>query len=251
MKRLKTAFLIILLFSMATGCILGNKEGTISGTVINSAGEAIPEVKLSIASANLSTTSDSTGYFILSGLKVGSYDVLIQKSGYVATTTSVELPDPGTLSCSSPSKKANLTLPLTLANITGLINDTPASTGYDFTETSTTAATKTLTDNRVTTLTSARCDVYFAYNATQDKRYLVASDRIQDLGYKNSLDDIGSAPTTGYVTSTEAIANHCYAIKTVEGFCVKLRIEEVSNTSLYFKWSMQPVSNNNLFSPKL
>lgn len=247
---------IILVF-MASGCLLGNREGSISGTVVNSAGDAVSDVALSISSssANVSATSDGSGYFILSGLKVSSYDIVMKKTGYATTTTTVELSDPGTLSCATPTKSAKLTLPLALAGITGLIydaNTSAASSGYDFTETSEQAATATTVDSRVVASTSIRCDVFFSYNAAQERRILTsnyASGGIQDLGYRNSLNDVGSAPTTGYTASAVVTAGHCYTIKTLEDYYVKLRAETLTNTKLYFLWSIQPVSGSTQFSP--
>lgn len=243
---------LILFFLAEGGCIIGNREGIISGTVINSAGDIISGVNISISSANLYTTSDAAGYFILSGLKVGTYEVVMKKTGYADTTTSVELPDPGALSCSTPSKTARLTLPLALTNITGLIYDVntlASSSGYDFTETSETTATATTTDSRVVPSTSARCDVYFTYILSLDKRILTAPYGIKDVGYKNSLNDVSSAPTTGYTGNVEVIPGHCYIITTTEGYHAKLRAESATNTKFYFFWSLQPVKENTQFSP--
>lgn len=245
--------LIILFFLAEGGCIIGNREGIISGTVINSAGDIISSVNISISSANLYTTSDATGYFILSGLKVGTYEVVMKKTGYADTTTSVELPDPGALSCSTPAKTTRLTLPLASTNITGLIYNVAipsTNSGYDFTETSETAATATTIDSRVVPSTSARCDVYFTYIVSLDKRILTAPYGIKDLGYKNSLNDVSSAPTTDYIGNAEVIPGHCYIIRTTEGYHAKLRAETVNNTTLYFFWSLQPVTTNTQFSPK-
>lgn len=242
---------IISLF-LISGCILGNREGTISGTVVNSAGDPIEGVTLSLAP--ITTTSDSSGYFVLTGLKVGSYNIVMTKTGYAETTTTVELTDPGTLSCTTPTKTTKLTLPLALTGITGLIYDTGTSynsSGYDFSETSTTAATATTTDSRIVPPTSTRCDVYFTYISSQDKRILTAPRGIKDLGYKNSLNDVASAPTSGYIGNPELISGHCYVIITAEGNYAKLRAETLTNSKLYFLWALQPTKDNTQFSTSL
>lgn len=252
-KFVRWILISIISLLLISGCILGNREGIISGTVINSAGEPISGVELSIASVSASTTSDSTGYFILSNLKVGNHDIVMKKTGYAATTTSVELTDPGTLSCATPTKTTKLTLPLALTGITGLIFDLNISSnnGYDFSETSTTTATLTSFDSRVISSTSNRCDVYLTYIVSLDKRILTARNGIQDSGYKNSLDDVGSAPTTGYIGNVDAIHGHCYIIRTIEGYYAKLRVDTVTNSKLYFFWALQPATANTQFSTSL
>ena len=158
--------------------------------------------------------------------------------------------DPGSLSCTTPSNETTATLPLTLNNITGLINDTTISdstSGYDFTEKSEQTATSSTTDTRVVSSTSGRCDIYFKNDTSISKKILYSINGIKDLGEKDSLNTIGSVSTTGYSTNAEVTANHCYAIKTAEGYYTKLRVENVSDSSLYFKWSLQPVSGNSQF----
>lgn len=239
---------------LASGCVLGNREGTISGTVVNSAGEPISEVNLAITSVNVSGTSDSNGNFTLNGLKTGSYDVDMKKTGYANTTVKyVELADPGSVNCATPSNKVTLTLPLFFTNISGLIYDvatSDSSSGYDFTETSTTTATTTTTDDRILSSTSPRCDIYFSYDTSSGKKLLISkypSGGIKDMDSQTSLDKVGSAPISGYSINAEVITGHCYVIKTIEGYYAKLWAVTVSNTNLYFLWALQPVSGNNQF----
>lgn len=247
-------WIFITLLLLTSGCVLGNREGTISGTVVNVAGEPISGVTLSTPSTNISSTSDSNGNFALNGLKTGNHDINMKKTGYANTTIKfVELPNPGSLSCATPSNKVTLTLSLIFTNIPGLIYDvatSDSSSGYDFTETSEQTATISTTDTRVLSSTSPRCDMYFSYNSSQGKKFLISkyqSGGIQDIGPKDSLDKVGSAPQSGYSTNAEVIAGHCYVIRTIEGYYVKLLAVIVTNTNLFFLWALQPVSENNQF----
>jgi hypothetical protein len=64
---------------------------------------------------------------------------------------------------------------------------------------------------------------------------------IQDMGYTNTLHDIGLAPTAGFSPSktVEAIPGHTYVIWTWDNHYAKVRVKEVTPMRVTFDWAYQ------------
>lgn len=87
--RNKTTWLVVALFSI---CLFGISalsqtiNGTISGSVTDSAGAVVPGANVTVKNAatgfTRTATTDSDGGFRISGLPVASYSVRIEKGGY-------------------------------------------------------------------------------------------------------------------------------------------------------------------------
>lgn len=84
-------------------------------------------------------------------------------------------------------------------------------------------------------------DVYFEnYDGI---RYLVVWDdtEIQDMGYTGSLYEIIKSPTQGWSPTGDAvaIAGHTYVVKTWDNHYAKIRIVDMSASSVQFDWAYQ------------
>lgn len=69
---------------------------------------------------------------------------------------------------------------------------------------------------------------------------------IQDMGYTATLDDISVAPTTGWAPSksAEAIKGHTYVIWTWDDHYAKVRITDITSSSVLFDWAYQTSTGN-------
>lgn len=69
---------------------------------------------------------------------------------------------------------------------------------------------------------------------------------IQGMGYTRSLDDISSAPSSGWSPSksAEAITGHTYVIWTWDGHYAKIRLVEVKTNNIVFDWAYQTAKGN-------
>jgi hypothetical protein len=69
---------------------------------------------------------------------------------------------------------------------------------------------------------------------------------IQDMGYTASLDEIASAPVSGWSPSgsAEAIAGHTYVVWTWDNHYAKIRVTSVSKDALLFDWAFQTAEGN-------
>lgn len=78
--------------------------------------------------------------------------------------------------------------------------------------------------------------------------YLVVWDdtEIQDMGYTANLDEISSAPATGWNPTGDALAvrGHMYVIKTFDGHYAKIRIIDISESGISFDWAYQVARGN-------
>jgi hypothetical protein len=89
-------------------------------------------------------------------------------------------------------------------------------------------------------------DVYFEnYDGI---RYLVVWDdtEIQDMGYTSSLYDIVKSPTKGWSPTGDAvaIAGHTYVIRTWDNHYAKIRIVDLSASTVQFDWAYQLQADN-------
>jgi hypothetical protein len=110
----------------------------------------------------------------------------------------------------------------------------PAMAGYDFSTYSVGKYNDDLTD------------LYF--EAINGRYYLdVWQDTdIQDMGYTNSLNEIGLAPAIGYSPSktVEAIPGHTYVLYTWDNHYAKVRVKEVTSSRMTFDWAYQVAQAN-------
>lgn len=74
---------------------------------------------------------------------------------------------------------------------------------------------------------------------------------IQDMGYTASLDEITSAPGSGWspTKSAEAIAGHTYVVWTWDNHYAKIRITNVTLSSVTFDWAFQTAVGNPELKP--
>lgn len=69
---------------------------------------------------------------------------------------------------------------------------------------------------------------------------------IQDMGYTSNLDDISVAPEAGWSPSryVEAIVGHTYVIWTWDDHYAKVRVKNITSTSVVFDWAYQTAPQN-------
>ncbi len=69
---------------------------------------------------------------------------------------------------------------------------------------------------------------------------------IQDMGYTTSLDEISVAPESGWSPSkyAEAISGHTYVIWTWDDHYAKVRVRNITATSVEFDWAYQTAPGN-------
>lgn len=89
-------------------------------------------------------------------------------------------------------------------------------------------------------------DVFF--EAINGRNYLNVWDDsdIQDMGYTNSLYDIGVAPAAGWSPSksVEAIPGHTYILWTWDDHFAKIRVREITAERVTFDWAYQIAKSN-------
>lgn len=89
-------------------------------------------------------------------------------------------------------------------------------------------------------------DVFF--EAINGRNYLNVWDDsdIQDMGYTNSLYDIGVAPAAGWSPSrsVEAIPGHTYIVWTWDDHFAKIRVREITAQRVTFDWAYQIAKSN-------
>ena len=231
-----------LIAGIMTGCFLGDKDGEISGIVINSADKGLSGVLISTSPATSNTYTDGNGEYKLTGIsKFQEYIVYASKDGYTTSSASVVLERAGTLSCGVPAARvADIKLSLS-HNGVSTISDASysVSNGFDFSKGTT---TDIVADPNNT-------DMWYWYNpnATDFKYRLVAETRggrIKDLGDKGlTTDTIDSASEGGSFQQTVGAAvGHSYIVQTLEGHYAKFRIKSITGTTnsvITIQWSYQ------------
>ncbi|MFQ6043718.1 MAG: hypothetical protein ACE5PV_22930, partial [Candidatus Poribacteria bacterium] len=76
----------------------------------------------------------------------------------------------------------------------------------------------------------------------------------QDMGYRDSMDDLDEAPLydLGYTELfVELLEGHVYAFNTPDGNYAKIRVVDVSDVSVTFDWAYQIDPDNPELAPPL
>jgi hypothetical protein len=111
----------------------------------------------------------------------------------------------------------------------------PNTAGYDF------------SNYRVVNYDTDQTDVYLEFSSTQHPFFVVWNDsEIQDMGFSKNLDEILTAPTTGWSPTKDAqvILGHTYIVKTFDNHYAKMRVTAVSGNSIVFDWAYQLVTGS-------
>jgi hypothetical protein len=89
-------------------------------------------------------------------------------------------------------------------------------------------------------------DLFFEVAAGRALLQVWSDTDIQDMGYTGTLDDISSAPSSGWSPSgsAEAIEGHTYVIWTWDNHFAKVRLKEVTSSSVVFDWAYQTAEGN-------
>ncbi|MBN1448907.1 MAG: hypothetical protein JXA28_13340 [Bacteroidetes bacterium] len=90
-------------------------------------------------------------------------------------------------------------------------------------------------------------DVFFETTETGIPFLVVWDDsEIQDMGYTAGIDDISSAPADGWNPTGDALAvrGHTYVIRTFDNHYAKIRIVDVTASSVVFDWAYQVAQGN-------
>jgi hypothetical protein len=89
-------------------------------------------------------------------------------------------------------------------------------------------------------------DIFLVYAHGRLYVHVWSDTDIQDMGFTNSLDEISASPTKGWAPSksAEAIVGHTYVIWTVDDNYAKVRIQNVTASSIVFDWAYQTAKGN-------
>lgn len=89
-------------------------------------------------------------------------------------------------------------------------------------------------------------DIFFEYFSGNFYLDVWDDTEIQDMGYTESLSDIGYAPTAGWSPTKDArlIAGHTYVVRTWDYHYAKVRVKSFSTTRLVFDWAYQLQQGN-------
>ena len=90
----KTVFASVLIFVLISHSLLAqDSTATLSGTVVDSSGKALPNIKISVKNVNTSQTaetqSDADGHYSVANLAAGEYEVSASSEGVGSTTAKV------------------------------------------------------------------------------------------------------------------------------------------------------------------
>ncbi|MBE0645307.1 MAG: hypothetical protein IH600_14590 [Bacteroidetes bacterium] len=111
----------------------------------------------------------------------------------------------------------------------------PHRSGYDFSEYSVLHFDTDFTD-------------FFFEVTAEGIPYLVVWDdsEIQDMGFTSNLDEINSAPNSGWNPTGDALAvrGHTYVIKTFDNHYAKIRLVDISTSGMIFDWAYQVARGN-------
>jgi hypothetical protein len=110
----------------------------------------------------------------------------------------------------------------------------PSSAGYDFSTYS------------VGPYDDSYTDVFFEYFSGYTYLNVWTDTDIQDMGYTQSLYEIATAPSSGWVPSksVEAIIGHTYVIWTWDDHYAKIRVRELTASRVTFDWTYQVAPSN-------
>ncbi len=113
----------------------------------------------------------------------------------------------------------------------------PDASGYDFSTYSVGPYNDTYTD------------VFYEY---YDGAYYLdvwKDSDIEDVGYTNSIYDIGAAPVGGWSPTKDVpvIAGHTYVVRTWDNHYAKIRVSALSESTVIFDWAYQLQQDNREF----
>jgi len=118
----------------------------------------------------------------------------------------------------------------------------PSYSGYDF------------STFRVVNFDTDNTDLYVEFATNSQPYFVVWEDSdIQDMGWTETLDDITRAPQRGWSPTKDAhvILGHTYVVWTYNDHYAKVRVTEVTSTSVTFDWAYQvDPGNPELFAKK-
>jgi hypothetical protein len=90
-------------------------------------------------------------------------------------------------------------------------------------------------------------DVYFE-TSTNGVPYLVVwkDSDIQDMGYTKNIDEISAAPEDGWNPTKDAllIKGHTYVVWTFDNHFAKMRVTDITATSVTYDWAYQTATGN-------
>jgi hypothetical protein len=116
----------------------------------------------------------------------------------------------------------------------------PSGSGYDFSTYS------------VGPYNDQYTDIFFEHTGGIFYLNVWMDTEIQDVGYTESLYDIGYAPTGGWSPTKDVrlIPGHTYVVKTWDNHYAKVRVRTLSDASMTFDWAYQlQAGNTRLKSP--
>ncbi|MCD6578192.1 TonB-dependent receptor, partial [bacterium] len=123
---MKRPLLVILLFVLGMVTIFAGTTGTIMGFVLDKdTGVPVESAKVTVVETGLSTGTDSSGLFLVAGLAVGQYSLLVEKLGYQSVSIQdiyVSLDQTTTLSVELKSSPVEIKNPIIVTASRLLVN---------------------------------------------------------------------------------------------------------------------------------
>ena len=111
----------------------------------------------------------------------------------------------------------------------------PTRGGYDFSE------------YRVIHYDTDNTDVYLEIDSKNVPYFVVWEDSdIQDMGYTKNIDEISAAPEGGWNPTKDAsiVKGHTYVVWTFDNHFAKVRVTDVTATSVVLDWAYQTATGN-------
>ena len=111
----------------------------------------------------------------------------------------------------------------------------PLRGGYDF------------SNYRIIHFDTNETDLYFETSSSGVPYFVVWKDSdIQDMGYTRNIDEISVAPEDGWNPTKDAlvIAGHTYVVWTFDNHFAKVRVTNVTPTTVTFDWAYQTATGN-------
>ena len=111
----------------------------------------------------------------------------------------------------------------------------PLRGGYDFSQ------------YRILHYDTNETDLYFETSTSSVPYFVVWKDSdIQDMGYTKNIDEISVAPEDGWNPTKDAliIKGHTYVVWTFDNHFAKVRVADVTATSVTFDWAYQTATGN-------
>ncbi len=123
---MKKPLLIVFLFVLGMVTLFAGTTGTIMGFVLDKdTGVPIESAKVTVVETGLSTGTDSSGLFLIAGLAVGKYSILVEKLGYQSVSVKdifVSLDQTTTLSVEMKASPVEIKNPIVVTASRLLVN---------------------------------------------------------------------------------------------------------------------------------